>query len=443
MRCFAVERDTKSPAKANLKLEKTGEVNSEFLNLSIDGEAYTKAKIILTGSDGTNLSFSKNLNSQGKFTDSNLLGKSMVCGNDYTVSVELLDRAQNSSGLSEPLKISSSFCHTFGRGGEGTAENPYLDKNGSDLPAVKMNIRIKYGQSYQISDLDIPAPYLTFIWTKPEEIVDLYGIGIEKNHKIEANVTVEYLTRNEAFDYCSLDRNFFNPFDEKFKCVEKAMNIGNYAVWHFTDVELPCFKLNLYCTNEKYANWKKTEDKGQTQQQVQNVMITFSKQNQADSFISNLWNDDEKGKFKQEFKLKQEVNTDDLIRARVSIFGDFEVENMSINYRGTNSQEAQQNSGLQSGFSNTLIVEKSKFILIGDKIAKVLDVPYFNQYLSKDGIEGEPPFGWQMCGAASSTMIAAYFGKIPWDKSKGDWDAKRFAYRDEGMNLPNKCFKKR
>jgi hypothetical protein len=78
--------------------------------------------------------------------------------------------------------------------------------------------------------------------------------------------------------------------------------------------------------------------------------------------------------------------------------------------------------------------------------AKVLNVPYFNQWLEPDGSKA-PLFpkranGWDLgnviCGAASSTMVAGYFGKLPYNTAD-EHDLKRFAYTDQGMNLPSKC----
>jgi Peptidase_C39 like family len=68
-------------------------------------------------------------------------------------------------------------------------------------------------------------------------------------------------------------------------------------------------------------------------------------------------------------------------------------------------------------------------------IGKVLDVPYFNQYLEPDG-RNFPTIGWRMCGAASSTMIAAYYGKI---KYSSESNLKKFMYQDNGLNLPSYC----
>jgi hypothetical protein len=79
----------------------------------------------------------------------------------------------------------------------------------------------------------------------------------------------------------------------------------------------------------------------------------------------------------------------------------------------------------------------------------VLNVPYFNQWLDPDGsvspifpkrrIRGSDwDLGQVLCGAASVTMVAGYFGKLPYDINNEN-DLKKFSYTDQGLNLPSKC----
>jgi hypothetical protein len=68
-------------------------------------------------------------------------------------------------------------------------------------------------------------------------------------------------------------------------------------------------------------------------------------------------------------------------------------------------------------------------------IGKVLNVPYFNQYLETDG-SNYPAGGWKMCGAASSVMIAGFYGKIPFSSES---DLKRYMYEDRNQGLPRYC----
>ncbi len=81
--------------------------------------------------------------------------------------------------------------------------------------------------------------------------------------------------------------------------------------------------------------------------------------------------------------------------------------------------------------------------------AVVLNVPYFNQWLDPGGsvspvfpkrrIRGSDwDLGQVLCGAASVTMVAGYFGKLPYDVNNEN-DLKKFSYTDQGLNLPSKC----
>ena len=81
--------------------------------------------------------------------------------------------------------------------------------------------------------------------------------------------------------------------------------------------------------------------------------------------------------------------------------------------------------------------------------ATVLNVPYFNQWLEPDGsyspTQPKIPVGgeqWDLgnviCGAASSVMVAGYYGKLPYNLND-EHDLKRFAYSDQGLQLPTKC----
>jgi hypothetical protein len=76
--------------------------------------------------------------------------------------------------------------------------------------------------------------------------------------------------------------------------------------------------------------------------------------------------------------------------------------------------------------------------------AKVLNVPYFNQWINSDGKTGPTtsiagnsyPLGQIICGAASSTMIAGYYKKIPFSNID---DLKSNAFQNNTQNLPNYC----
>jgi Peptidase_C39 like family len=76
--------------------------------------------------------------------------------------------------------------------------------------------------------------------------------------------------------------------------------------------------------------------------------------------------------------------------------------------------------------------------------ATYLNVPYINQWRNNDGTTSPnnilPGSGWRLgwvtCGATSSVMIGAFFGKL---KFTNDKSLKEYAYMDKGQNLPNYC----
>ena len=75
---------------------------------------------------------------------------------------------------------------------------------------------------------------------------------------------------------------------------------------------------------------------------------------------------------------------------------------------------AQSNNQYEQELSrrNTDANYNARSTLTPELIGKVLNVPYFNQYLETDG-SNYPAGGWKMCGAASVVMIAGYYNKIP------------------------------
>jgi hypothetical protein len=77
--------------------------------------------------------------------------------------------------------------------------------------------------------------------------------------------------------------------------------------------------------------------------------------------------------------------------------------------------------------------------------AKVLSVPYFNQWLEPDGsnaptkiVSGGFELGRVICGAASSTMIAGYYSKLAYNL-ENEHSLKAYSFEDMNLNLPTKC----
>jgi hypothetical protein len=87
-----VERDTVAPGRAEMSMSKTGQVDAEYLKLSLTGEAYAQAVVRVKTSKGEEFNLERNLDGQGKFETANLLQRAMTCGRiKYQVTVTLLD----------------------------------------------------------------------------------------------------------------------------------------------------------------------------------------------------------------------------------------------------------------------------------------------------------------------------------------------------------------
>lgn len=72
----------------------------------------------------------------------------------------------------------------------------------SDIQPIMFDLVIKKSRGYNIYNLFLPSPVLTYINTDYEGKVDLFGYGVPKNHKIQASVNLEYMNINEAWEYC-------------------------------------------------------------------------------------------------------------------------------------------------------------------------------------------------------------------------------------------------
>jgi hypothetical protein len=101
--------------------------------------------------------------------------------------------------------------------------------------------------------------------------------------------------------------------------------------------------------------------------------------------------------------------------------------------RGIQTIDDVMTSGPKKAFTRKLTGQA-----LPTNFVKVLNVPYFNQWVDPVGSSPEEYYARRMCGAASSTMVAGYFNKISYDKNN-EQDVKRYMYSDQGKNLPTKC----
>ncbi|MFW5720124.1 MAG: C39 family peptidase [Candidatus Dojkabacteria bacterium] len=413
-----VERDTVAPNKPKVTLSLCG---SNICG-EISGEKNSSIYI-------RNKKYGAITSSSKKIT----IVKNWYYNREYSFEVTVRDSVGNTSARTKAtIKTPEPIYYRGGIDG-ANKENPHAGKTGSNCQEIRFNTRINANdKTYSLSNINIPAPQLTFILTSFNKNVSLYGVSLPKRHTITTNIEVSYSTYNESVEQCG------NPISPgRIACIEEKMGIDNLWKWDY-NVILRCYGIyNFPCREKVYANERVVKDKGEHEFQVHHVMVHFKNEPAAKKPIGSLWNDNKEGKFRHEVLLGDHVNVNDRVQAQTVIFGEFTFEGVTINYRGKNTQEAGKNHGLRSGWSNELIVDKSEFINLKGHQAKVLPVPYFNQWLEPNG-SYHPPKGKWMCGAASSVMVAGYFGKLDYDKNN-EYSLKKYMYADNGQRITTTC----
>ncbi len=359
--------------------------------------------------------------------------KNWYYNREYSFDVTVRDSVGNTSARTKAIIKTPEPIYYRGGIDGANKENPHAGKTGSNYQEIRFKTRINANdKTYDLSNINIPAPQLTFILTSFNKNVSLYGVSLPKHHTIKTNIEVSYSSYNEAVEQCG------NPISPgRIACIEEKMGIDNLWKWDY-NVILRCYGIyNLPCREKIYVNERVVKDKGEHEFQAHHVMVHFRNEPTAKKPIGSLWNDNKEGKFRHEVLLGNHVNINDRVQAQTVIFGEFTFEGVTINYRGQNTHEAGKNHGLRSGWSNELIVDKSEFINLKGHQAKVLPVPYFNQWLKPNG-SYHPPQGKWMCGAASSVMVAGYFGKLDYDKNN-EYSLKKYMYSDNGQGITTTC----
>ncbi|MEM1312505.1 MAG: ricin-type beta-trefoil lectin domain protein [Patescibacteria group bacterium] len=123
-----VERDTVSPAVPDLKVNKIadsrGAVLGEYLGVDIVGEAGAKAFITIQDQYSNKQTKNARLDSNGKFSSSNLIGKLHCGGSIYKVKVRVMDRAENVSDFTTIISIKTEECPTCSSTGSSEMKMP-------------------------------------------------------------------------------------------------------------------------------------------------------------------------------------------------------------------------------------------------------------------------------------------------------------------------------
>lgn len=271
----------------------------------------------------------------------------------YRFEVYLADRARNQSGrVRREIKTPP-----VPRGDvEGVStESPWGNQFGNTLPEVRFDVIINPDGSYSLSNVFIPVPEITRVYTTEDDKVEVYGVAIEKKHRLVANISRKYMTYYEAGKACSV--GYFISAEDR-KCMEGKMGINSLISWS-AEVSKSCFPFP-WCVENKKKELREEKNFGGQSFEVEHVMVAFHKDGGGDPYIGNLWNDSADGRFKKVYNLGEEVNIGDWIKARVVIFGDFEFDGVRIDYRGINSGEAWKNEGLSSGFSEREDVKENE-----------------------------------------------------------------------------------
>lgn len=330
---------------------------------------------------------------------------------NYTFSIKLIDKAQNES------EVSIAQIHTPALGiggGQGSESDPWGGKSGNEIEPILFDVVVKKGKGFDIYNLFLPSPILTYINTNYEGRVDLYGYGISKNHLIQANVIFEYMNINEAWEYCQVgkwvDGNESSCIQNQTgrsisKYIEQYSRECGYAIPIYTQT----------CILSKFANANDRLTKSDLiQTDAQNVMVTFTKANKSDEYLSTFWNDSKDGRFTQTYTVGENVAIGDKIRAHTSIFGDFEYEGEKIDYRGLNQADAVGNMGVRSGWSNGMVVgEKPNFQdVVVSPVKNCTDV-YYSSSFGNRFLEGKWEFhdGIDFAQGTGCPIVAAYSGK--------------------------------
>jgi len=354
---------------------------------------------------------------------------------NYTFTIYIIDKAGNKSESEYREIRTPSPGLSRGSLDGATREDPYTGKKGSDSKPIRFDTTIYSDGNYQLSNIEIPAPILTLVYTTYDDKVDIYGVGIPKNHPIATSITFEYITYLDALEYC--DTNLVQILYDRGKkdCVSNATGRDDLDRW-YGQLNRECgYAIPLFtqkCIFDHFKDDRLVVHEGEKNFNVQHSLVSLHKNDTNSTNFSQLWNDAPDGRFYKRVNLNEQLKVGDKVKARVSIFGDFEVNGTQVNYRGINLEDAKNNHGLRSDYSNKLEVEESEFTMVDGVESKILPIPYINQYLEPNNTDKYPPSGNVMCGASSAVITAAYYGKLNYIE---DHDVKKYQYSDSGQGI--------
>jgi hypothetical protein len=413
-------RDTTGPILNSINTS----ICEDKICLNINGEA---GSTIITNNKNLGILDSTNKNIE--------VVKNWAFGRKYNFSIYLEDGIGNRSRVLTTTLITPNNE----TGGMGGINNEIYTEDSPEY-AVMINKTDEFDEEFSITfdffekdksyirkDTHIPAPRLKATVTDGNGKIDVFGNAIQKDSKINIKVNKNYLTIYEATMDCG-------GLFATVSCIEnktKNPNAGN-SLKRSLEGATSCLNINplvyVSCAND-YVFKDRVVEENFFDVKASDVKIDFYNNGDGDKHVLSYdHSSDADTRFKVTTNLNNPLKEGQKITSKTKVFGSIDWNGVVLNY-----------DSAESGFSNLLSIDgKSEWKIIKDRDGKlvkgkVLDVPYFNQYLDDNQKEGEPSNGWRMCGAASSVMVSAYLKKIP--LPNGSSKLKDYMYKDAGQGI--------
>lgn len=356
-------------------------------------------------------------------------------GKIYKFNIYARDKIGNFSAP-KVLTLETDSYDSGGRGAAGsnkiievdTAEYESIKNQKRDFEQANLKIDFHpYDNSYKITETNIPAPVLEASVTNYDKSVDVFGNSIYRNLGVKVQVRKVYKSFNEAKNSCGWN----------IGCYDNELGLSLYE--YLNTIQYYCntrsvniIAISLYCSATA-LDVRKIEDYQDTNNSIDEMKVTLirNEPNPETRLLDEQRNDSTDSRFKIKMQLGNQAKTDDKVISKMIVKGKFQIDGKEFDY-----------GEHWSGESNELVIDpKSDIKDYGDGVkAKILDVPYFNQWLPESGIykKREPVGGWMMCGAASSVMVAGYFDKLSYDKNR-PYSLKPNMSTDNGQGITATC----
>lgn len=356
---MSVERDTVRPEKPVI-VEHVEDLQTTYY-LNAKGESGTTLFVKVSSSYGTY--YKQFVMTSGEINTANILSD-WNWDTLYNFEIYLSDKAGN---LSEVVKLSYTTPPFPAGSGEGdvlgSANDLYAGKFGWD-EEVTFDVIIDQNGNYEIENIKIPAPILTYAFRTKKE-ADVYGVGIPMDVKIKPTFIRRYMTYVEATEACGVSRYAIWMSKEKEDCVKSKMGI-DYGIYQWArDRQWECgWAIPIYtqlCYLDKQETWvvEKTSNSGTFN--TEKVLIKLYKD--PDVYLTELLNDhkDEAtqkydGRFNHKFTLGDSLKGGDKVKAKAFVFGKLSFDGIEINYSGLSQDEVTNNTGIASPYSNALTI---------------------------------------------------------------------------------------